>query len=150
MSISIAYPTSADKEQWQNLYYGYASFYKMPMNQTILDQVWNWIHDDKEKFHCLLAKDESGQAVGFMHFRAMVSPLRGAHVGFLDDLFVLPECRGEQIVEQLFARLEEEAKQQGWPAVRWITAEDNYRARAVYDRLSDQTIWKTYQLNVKR
>ena len=85
-----------------------------------------------------------------MHCRDMVSPLRGAHVGLLDDLFVLPECRGQQVVEQLFVRLEKEAQHHNWTAVRWITAEDNYRARAVYDRLAEQTIWKTYQLNVEK
>ena len=31
---------------------------------------------------------------------------------------------------------------------RWITAEDNYRARAVYNRLAQRTSWVTYQIDL--
>jgi hypothetical protein len=30
--------------------------------------------------------------------------------------------------------------------IRWITAENNYRARGVYDRLATRTNWVTYDL----
>ena len=35
-----------DKENWAKLYYGYADFYKVPMNAEILDTLWSWIHDE--------------------------------------------------------------------------------------------------------
>ena len=35
-----------DKENWIKLYCGYAKFYKVPMNQVILDTLWRWIHDE--------------------------------------------------------------------------------------------------------
>ena len=84
-----------------------------------------------------------------MHCRQMPSPLRGALVGFLDDLFVAPSARGQGVVESLYAALDALAREQGWPFIRWITAEDNYRARSVYEKLSDRTHWVTYQMNVK-
>jgi glycosylphosphatidylinositol transamidase (GPIT) subunit GPI8 len=34
-----------DKEQWEKLYKGYADFYKVEMNNKILQTVWNWLHD---------------------------------------------------------------------------------------------------------
>ena len=34
-----------DKEQWQNLYRGYAKFYKVEITEKILDNVWEWLHD---------------------------------------------------------------------------------------------------------
>jgi hypothetical protein len=33
--------------------------------------------------------------------------------------------------------------------MRWITAENNYRGRGVYDKLSDKTQWVTYQMPVE-
>ena len=36
---------SKDKEQWGKLYRGYADFYKVEMNNKILQTVWNWLHD---------------------------------------------------------------------------------------------------------
>ena len=34
-----------DKEQWKELYISYADFYKVEMNDKILQTVWNWLHD---------------------------------------------------------------------------------------------------------
>jgi ribosomal protein S18 acetylase RimI-like enzyme len=128
------------------MYHGYAEFYRVPMNDEILETVWSWIHDGSNPFFGLIAKDEAGDALGFMHCREMASPLRGAHVGFLDDLFVRPEARGLGVVEALYESLGDLARERGWPFVRWITAQDNHRARAVYDRLSSKTDWVTYQM----
>ena len=45
-------------------------------------------------------------------------------------------------------RAKELGREQGWPFIRWITAEDNDRARAVYDKLSEKTHWVTYQMAI--
>jgi ribosomal protein S18 acetylase RimI-like enzyme len=118
------------------------------MNDEILDTVWGWIHDAGNPFFGLIARDENGQALGLMHCRQMPSPLRGALVGFLDDLFVIPQARGQGVVEALYQSLNALGKEQGWPFIRWITADNNYRGRAVYDKLSEKTHWVTYQMAV--
>ncbi len=146
MQVVVAPLIHSDREQWQNLYHGYAEFYKMPMKKQTLETVWGWIFDPENPFYCLLAKNSDGSAVGLMHFRAMPSPLRGSTVGFLDDLFVTPEARGLGVVEVLYKELDAAAKENDWPFVRWITAENNYRGRAVYDKISEKTHWVTYQL----
>lgn len=146
--ITICKPEEQDYAQWQGLYHGYAEFYKKPMNDEILDTVWGWIQDEQNPFYCIVAKDEQGTLPGLMHFRAMTSPLRGVMAGFLDDLFVSPEARGKGVVNALYAGLEEKGRELGWPFIRWITADDNYRARSVYDQLSTRTHWVTYQLDL--
>ena len=145
-SVLVAPLSLEDREQWEALYKNYALFYQVPMNQSILDTVWSWIFDDQTQFFALVAKDDKGSALGFMHYREMLSPLRGTTVGFLDDLYIDESVRGDGVVEQLFEALGTSAKAQGWPHVRWITAENNYRARAVYDKLASKTHWQTYQL----
>lgn len=146
--LEVVVPTADSKFQWQDLYQAYADFYKMPMNAEILNTLWTWIHDEDNPFYCLVAKDQGETLLGFMHFRAMPSPLRGAMVGFLDDLFVSPKARGKGVVNALYKELENQGKEKGWPLIRWITAENNYRARAVYDQLSSKTHWLTYQLDL--
>ena len=148
MSITVRQTTATDRKQWESLYRGYAEFYQVPMNDQILDTVWGWIHDEGNPFFGLIAKDDSGRALGLMHCRQMPSPLRGAQVGFLDDLFVSPEARGQGVVEALYEALNALGQSQGWPFIRWITAENNYRGRAVYDRLAEKTHWVTYQMTV--
>jgi ribosomal protein S18 acetylase RimI-like enzyme len=145
-TVSVTPLGLEDRAHWEGLYKSYARFYEVPMNQTILDTVWLWIFDDNRQFFALIAKDDHGKALGLMHYREMLSPLRGAPVGFLDDLYVDSTVRGEGVVEQLFSVLSVAAKEHGWPHVRWITAENNYRARAVYDKLANKTHWQTYQL----
>ena len=54
--------------------------------------------------------------------------------GYLDDLFVDPDARGSGAVDALFAEINRLALERNWAVVRWTTADDNYRARAVYDK----------------
>ncbi len=146
MQVTVRPPVATDREQWEKLYHGYAEFYRVPMNATILDTVWGWIHDRDNPFYGLVAEAADGRLLGLMHCREMPSPLRGARVGFLDDLFVAPDARGQGVVEALYDGLRDLGRAQGWPFIRWITAEDNARARAVYDKLSAKTHWVTYQM----
>ena len=138
-----------DKEQWCKLYQGYADFYKMPMNDDILNTVWSWIFDKENKFYAIGARSAQGNLVGFMHFREMPSPLRGSLIGFLDDLYVHPDYRGSGVVQSLFKELKSLAQKNYWPYVRWITASDNQRARAVYDKISGTIDFVTYQMQSK-
>lgn len=150
MEIEVRKIQQQDRAAWEELYHQYAEFYQVPMDQGILDAVWSWIHDKSEQFYCLVAVANGDQVIGFMHFRAMRSPLRGTNVGFLDDLYIVPRWRGVGVVDSLFKALDEAAQTFNWPFVRWITADDNLRAQAVYSRLSEKTKWITYQLNTAK
>lgn len=149
MAITVSKLSPQDRTDWERLYHGYADFYQVPMNQEILDTVWSWIFDEQNKFYCIAAKNDEGSLLGFMHYREMPSPLRGKSVGFLDDLYVLPESRGAGVVDALFDSLRESSRNNGWPIVRWITADNNYRGRGVYDKLAERTQWITYQLPIE-
>lgn len=144
--ITVNHLSKDDRQDWQRLYEGYAAFYKMPMNDDILNQAWEWIFN--ETIYCIIAKDDSGHGIGLMHFRAKPSPLRGKMVGFLDDLFVEPEARGKGTVEALFEMLKAEGQKHNWPSISWITGDDNYRGRGVYDKIAKKTAWNTYQLEL--
>ena len=127
-----------DKEQWKKLYRGYADFYKVEMNNKIFQTVWNWLHDKNHEVN--------GSIVALAHYRKMPSPLRGQDIGFLDDLFVDPEYRGQKIGEKLINKMKEISKSKGWSLVRWITRDDNARAKSLYDRVSEKTNWDVYEL----
>ncbi len=138
-------------EAWTRLYRGYAAFYATPTSDEHQRQIWSWIHDDKS-VTCLVAVptdddgNEAGEPQGLAHLREWVRPLRGLIAGYLDDLFVDPDHRGSGVVDALFAAIDAIAVDRGWSIVRWTTADDNYRARAVYDRLATRTTWITYDM----
>jgi GNAT superfamily N-acetyltransferase len=146
--ITIAPPRLADKQDWRRLYEGYATFYKMPMSDEIADRVWSWLHDKDHVLEALVARDGAGRLLGLAHFRPMPRPLTGTTAGFLDDLFVDPAARGKNVGARLIKAMAEEAKRRGWTLIRWLTADDNYRARGRYDKLAKRTMWITYQMDL--
>ena len=148
IEIAISALTVTDRALWERLYRGYADFYQMPMDEEILNTVWSWIFDEHNSFFALIAKNDAGDALGLAHCREMPSPLRGAVVGFLDDLYVEPKYRGSGCVQALYDGLNNLGKDRGWPFIRWITAENNYRGRASYDKIAEKTHWLTYQMPI--
>lgn len=146
MTISIRPLAHADRSGWDSLFSGYAAFYGVFQTPEMRDRVWGWIFDPTHPVEALVAETAEGALAGLAHFRAMPSPLRATEMGFLDDLFVDPTARGARVGEALIAALEQIAVERGWPAIRWMTADDNYRARSLYDRVARKTLWNLYEL----
>lgn len=129
-----------DWDAWSRLFSGYCEFYEWPTSEQHLRRVWSWIHDEGSvEAIVAVPADGTGEPVGLAHLRAWVRPLRGEIAGYLDDLFVDPAARGTGVVEALFAPIDTTAIAHGWSIVRWTTADDNYRARTVYDRVATRT-----------
>ena len=137
----------ADKPAWARLYAGYAAFYKVDQTEAMRETVWGWLMDPGHTTEGLVA-EQDGAVIGLAHFRAFARPLSASTGGFLDDLFVDPAARGTGAAEALLQALANEGRNRGWTVIRWITAEDNYRARGLYDRIADRTKWVTYDIRL--
>jgi len=137
----------SDYEGWAILFSGYAEYYKFNIEDANIKQTWKWINDFDHPLECLAAFEDH-QIIGFGHFRAMPSPLRGENIGFLDDLFVDPEYRGNNLGDMLLSAIQKEAKERGWKIIRWITKDNNYRARSLYDKYSQKTDWNVYEMQI--
>jgi GNAT superfamily N-acetyltransferase len=148
MSLTIRPPTENDRFAWDTLYQGYAAFYKVDQTAAMRDTVWSWLMDPAMQVHGLVAQDNSGALLGLAHFRPFARPLSASTGGFLDDLFVAPDARGQNVADALISAIRDHGTQHGWTVIRWITADDNYRARAVYDRLAEKTKWATYDIKL--
>ncbi len=146
-SVDIRPLTEADRADWERLYAGYADFYRVTQTADMRARVWSWIHDAAHETEGLLACVD-GTPVGIAHFRAFARPLSATTGGFLDDLFVDPSARGSGAADALIGAIAEIGRTRGWSVVRWITAEDNARARKVYDRLATATAWVTYDIKL--
>jgi GNAT superfamily N-acetyltransferase len=149
--FAIVRPETRDRAGWRRLYDAYAAFYKREMTDAAAARVWAWIADPGEHGPCegRIARDAAGNVVGLAHFRDMASPLRGAVVGFLDDLFVDPAWRGKKLGRALLDEVAAIGRARGWPFYRWLTADDNYRARTLYDQVATRTMWLTYQYDLQ-
>ena len=134
-----------DKERWQKLYKGYADFYKVEMNNKILQTVWNWLHDTSHELKGI-GYEIDGKIVGIAHYRKLLSPLKGKYIGYLDDIFVDPEYRGQKIGKKLLNEIKEISKTNGWNLVRWQTDKDNFAAKKLYDKVATKTKKDVYEL----
>ncbi len=147
-AIAVRPLEARHRADWDRLYAGYAAFYKVTQTPEMRDRVWSWIHDPAHEVQALVAETAAGRAVGLAHYRPFARPLSASTGGFLDDLFVDPEFRGRRVADALIGALAEIGRARGWSVLRWITADDNYRGRGVYDRLAVRTMWITYDLKL--
>ena len=134
-----------DKETWSKLYSKYADFYKVPMNKNILNTLWGWIHD---KTHVVrgVCFELEGKIVAIAHYRTMPRPIKGHYIGFLDDLFVEPEFRDQQIAQKLITHLKSLSKTNNWNGIRWITHSSNENAKKLYNKIANNTGFELYEL----
>jgi GNAT superfamily N-acetyltransferase len=138
-----------DREAWADLFVSYCDFYERPSTAAQRERVWGWI--EAGTICCLLAIPAGSTrepAVGLAHVRPTPSPLRATFTGYLDDLFVAPAARGTGAFDALVGGIRALAGERGWETVRWITAADNARAQAAYERVATRTEWVTYQLDI--
>ena len=136
----------ADRARWRELYGGYLDFYKTRITEDQLEEGWSWLCDDAHKVRGLVADGPRG-VIGLAHYPEFSRPSSASRGGFLDDLFVDPAARGTGASEALLSMLRAIGAQRGWTVIRWITANDNYRARAKYDYEAQRTSWIMYDMS---
>jgi GNAT superfamily N-acetyltransferase len=145
-SVTIRPVAMGDRTDWDVLYRGYADFYEVTQSDEMRDRVWSWLHDKGAESEGLVAEAAGGTLLGLTHFRPFARPLSATTGCFLDDLFVSPNARGSGLADALVDGVRAIATERGWSVVRWITAENNYRGRGVYDRIAQKTHWVTYDI----
>jgi GNAT superfamily N-acetyltransferase len=132
-----------DEIAWTRLFTGYRDFYRLTADETVVKRVWSWILDPHHETHSIVA-EFNGVVIGIADYRTFARPSTGTAGVWLDDLFTDPEHRGRGVGRSLIEYLQDSAQQHGYSIVRWITAEDNRKARQLYDTLAIRTNWVTY------
>lgn len=122
-----------EAEELLPLMRAYCDFYEAePSDQGLLGMARALI-TDPDQGAMFIARDR-GEAVGFATLDWKWSSLKAARIGYLEDLYVTPETRGRGIADALIEACAERCRERGAPAMDWLTAPDNHRAQAVYDR----------------
>ncbi|WP_299841542.1 GNAT family N-acetyltransferase [uncultured Paracoccus sp.] len=137
MQVTVRPVTAADKAGWQALYDGYQRFYERPdLPQSFFDHAFDrLLSGDPRDFHGLVA-EEDGQLLGLTHYVFHPNLWRPEGVCYLQDLFTAPQARGKGVARALIEAVYAAADAKGVPAVYWLTAENNYPGRMLYDRLA--------------
>jgi GNAT superfamily N-acetyltransferase len=133
--VEVRPATEADIPALLPLFRGYADFYRAsPSDEGLEGMMRTLIADPENEGPLFTGLDDEGRIAGFAAMSWKWSSLRGARVGYLEDLFVAPEARGGGLADALIQACAQASRERGAPALLWLTAPTNSRARAVYER----------------
>ncbi len=111
----------------------YCEFYECdPPDEGVITMLLTLITDPSQGAVFIARQDE--KAVGVATLDWKWSSLKGARIGYLEDLFVDPYARGGGIADVLIQICADRCRELGMPAMEWLTAPDNHRAQKVYNR----------------
>jgi ribosomal protein S18 acetylase RimI-like enzyme len=134
-AVLIREVAESDFPAWKDLWERYLVFYEteLPPEHTL--RLWNRLLDNTDPIEGLVA-EQAGAAIGIVHYLPRPTTWSDRPLCYLEDLFVDESRRGAGIGERLIRAVQDQARQRDWDYVYWETAEDNHRARALYDRLT--------------
>ena len=142
--ISIRAVEAGDFNQWSALWEAYLAFYETSLPQTHYRHAFDQLLSaDITRFRGLLAVVD-GQPVGLVHYVFHPHMWRAEGICYLQDLFVTPELRGTGAGRKLIEAVYAAADAHGVPKVYWLTQEDNYAGRMLYDRVGVKTAFVRY------
>ena len=92
---------------------------------------------------------EDGREVGFALFFCNFSTFLGRAGLYLEDLFILPECRGKGYGHALLQRLAAIAVERGCGRMEWVCLDWNQPGIRFYRSLGAEPMedWTTYRLS---
>jgi GNAT superfamily N-acetyltransferase len=138
-------PMRADEcESWEPLWTAYLEFYETALPKEMSDVTWKRLHDPAEPMFVLGAYLE-GRLVGIVHYLFHRSCWSVGNYCYLQDLFVAKEARGRGVGRALIEAVEHLARKAGASRIYWLTKEDNFVARALYDQVADRSGFIQYR-----
>jgi len=135
MTISIRSARSGDEDAIYRLLYGLAEYEKLLWRFFVTreDVIRDYLCDDP-LIHAELAF-EDGQLVGGATWFWTYAGFAAKRGLYIEDLFVLPECRGRGIGKALMAHLVKIAMQAGAVRVDWNVLDWNMPSIDFYENL---------------
>jgi Predicted acetyltransferase len=131
--VEIRPAREEELEELLPLMRAYCDFYEStPTDEGVLAMARKLITDPSQG--TVFIAREDGRAIGFATLDWKWSMLKGARIGYLEDLFVDPEARGRGTADALIRVCADRCRELGMPALEWLTAPDNHRAQKVYKR----------------
>jgi GNAT superfamily N-acetyltransferase len=147
--LAIAPATADDLGDVLPLFAGYQRFYtgtaqRDAHNRAFLER---FLGDDGQ---LLVARDDSGDAVGFANLYWTFSSTRAEEHVLLNDLYVSEGVRGGGVGRALIDAAAAVARERGSRTLSWQTALDNRAAQRLYERTgAERSAWFEYELGVQ-
>lgn len=137
---------AGDRTAWEGLFRGYIAFYKTSVADEVIEETFHRLLSGAEGTHRgFVAVDGANRPIGLAHILFHRSTWSKTWYCYLEDLFVDPSVRAQGTGEALIDRVYEEAEKMQATRTYWTTQEFNYRARGLYDKVAEKSVFVQYR-----
>ena len=144
MSVLVRPLQPEDQSQWRVLWRDYLAFYETELPEPIYATYFErLLGEDSQDFQGLVAVKD-GTLVGLTHFLFHRHGWKLENVCYLQDLYAVPELRGQGVGRALIEAVYVAADAAGASDVYWLTQDFNTTARTLYDRVGTLTPFIKY------
>lgn len=133
-----------DRSAWSPLWDAYCAFYRAEVDSGITERTYGRLCTGGDALG-LVAVDDDGRIVGFANLLFHESTWSAHGYCYMEDLYVLPECRGSGVAKRLIEHVYAAADARGAERVYWHTQEFNAPARSLYDTVARRTSFVVYR-----
>lgn len=144
-AVEVRSAEARDFETWKTLYAGYQAFYGVAGVEADITTVFDWILDPSHPQSGLVSV-HGDTVTGLANFQVNSNPMTARYRVFLNDLFVAPSQRRRGHARALIESLAILCRENQFESLRWMTANDNVAARALYDQYATALAFKTYEI----
>lgn len=116
--VSVRPVEHEDFEQWLEYWKAYQAFYEVELSAQTTEATWRRFFDEHEPMHCAVASD-GRRLHGIVNFLYHRSTWAGQDVCYLEDLYVSPDVRGQQIGKQLIEYVRGQAEEHRCARLYW-------------------------------
>jgi GNAT superfamily N-acetyltransferase len=135
-----------DWEGWSDLWAGYLAFYRAELDDLTTQSTFERLCAGEEGMFGLLALDDIGRTIGMANCVVHATTWSRQPKCYLEDLFVDPVARGEDVGRALLLAVKEAGTERGAHQVYWHTQQYNGRARSLYDQVGQPTSFVVYEM----
>lgn len=149
MEIILRPIVPSDKTAWRELWHDYCAFYEQTLAPETTQTLWARLLDADTPVNALVAvRTDTNAVVGFAHYVLHPHTWSDKPLCYLEDLYVSPEVRGQNIGHALISHLAETGTTNGWGRVYWHTETGNAPARRLYDRFAPADDFVRYTITL--
>lgn len=147
--IQVREVRRGDYEAWCTLWDGYNAFYgrsgSTALDPEVTRTTWSRFFDPYEPVHAVVA-ELNGRLVGLAHYLFHRSTIAVQPVCYLQDLFTSQDARGHGVGRGLIEAVSTAALSVGCGKTYWQTHETNAVARALYERVGENSGFIVYRM----
>jgi GNAT superfamily N-acetyltransferase len=132
-----------DFTAWLPLAQAYKVFYNTPTSEADYQRAWQRLLSQDSVLGLGAWRDE--KLLGLTHYLFHASTWAET-VCYLQDLFTVPEARGQGVARTLIEAVGQVARERQAARCYWLTQADNETARRLYDRVGEYRGFVRYDL----